>query len=169
MGLYDQSPKIICLQANKLIVEIFLLYWRLTTFSAMVCLWYKWQLKHCSSLKIVQLPIIWHWLSVHILQLLNAFLARRLEILAYDIKIWNWTWVWKHFFRSSVCSTLRSSILVLGCKRTLNLRHHWVSSAPWLWHHHFFLKPQTREPLASCGYVHLWVCSPSLGINYHTL
>jgi len=33
----------------------------------------------------------------------------------------------------------------------------------------FFLKPQTREPLASCGYVHLWVCSPSLGINYHTL
>lgn len=132
----------------------------------MVCLWHKWWLKHCSSLKIVQLPIIWLWFSVRILQLLNAFLARKLEILAYDIKIWNWTWMWKHFFRSSVCSTLGSSIFVLGCKRTSNLRYHCVSSAPWLWHHHFFWNKQ--ESLAFCGSVHLWICSLSLGINYHT-
>lgn len=79
----------------------------------MVCSWCKWRLKHCSSLKIVQLPIIWHWFSVHVLQLLNTFLARKLEILAYDIKICNWTWVWKHFSKSSVCSILGSSSLVL--------------------------------------------------------
>lgn len=86
---------------------------RLHTLSTMACLWCIWWLKHCSLLKIVQLPTIWHWFSVNILQLLNTFLARKLEILAYDIKICNWTWMWKHFSRSSICSFLGSSILVL--------------------------------------------------------
>lgn len=134
----------------------------------MVCLWYEWWLKHCSSLKIVQLPIIWHWFSVHSLQPLNAFLARKLEILAYDIKICNWTWLWKYFSRSPVCFTLGSPILVLGwwecwfwdisgCKV-----HHLSSST-------IFLKPITTGRPSSCSSVHLWICSSNLWISYHIL
>lgn len=135
----------------------------------MVCSWCKWRLKHCSSLKIVQLPIIWHWFSVHVLQLLNTFLARKLEILAYDIKICNWTWVWKHFSKSSVCSILGSSSLVLyenvSFEPSAGVMCTTAPSASFFWSHFW----TTGESVACCGSTHLWICPPSLWINYHIM
>lgn len=121
----------------------------------MVCLWCKGRFKWCSSLKMAHLPISWHWFSVHILQLLNTLLARKLEILVYVIKICNWTWMWKHFSRSSF--HFRNICFGLGCIKMLHLSHQQAWSAPQLQEHHFLkaVSGQYESPWLAVASLHL--------------